>query len=219
MSTSLRGAASVRGADARHRILRAAARLYALHGYDGTSIREIAAAAGVTKPLVHYHFGTKEHLFATLLRESIDACRAASQDVRGLRATAHDRLRAMLHWQFACAREAPEIVVFAHEVMSLPGLLPVGFDYKAECKSLCASWAQVVEDGQKTGEFRAVDPQTVIAMAVATANLYAGAVLAGDIDTIPEGLEDTLYELIVHGVAAPASTSKRRARAGLEAAS
>jgi AcrR family transcriptional regulator len=219
MSASLRGATSVRGADARHRILCAAARLYALHGFDGTSIREIAAAAEVTKPLVHYHFGTKEQLFATLLRESIDACRAASLDVRGQSATACDRLRAMLHWQFACAREAPEILVFAHEVMSLPGLLPVGFDYKAECKALCADWAQIVEDGRRSGEFRAVDPQTVVAIAVATANHFAGAVLSGELATIPAGIEEELFALIVHGVAAPleASDVQRRAGAGLGA--
>jgi AcrR family transcriptional regulator len=189
---------------ARQRILRAAARLYALRGYEGTSIREIAAAAAVTKPLVHYHFGSKAELFATLLRESIDACRAAALDVHGRRASACENLRAMLRWQFECARAAPEIVVFAHEVMSLPGLLPVGFDYKAECKSLCDAWAQVVEAGQRSGEFRAVDPHMVVTLAVATANLYASAVLAGDIDVIPDGVEDTLFELIVQGVAAAA---------------
>jgi AcrR family transcriptional regulator len=187
---------------ARQRILRAAARLYALRGYEGTSIREIAAAASVTKPLVHYHFGSKSELFATLLRESIDACHAAAADVHGRRTSACERLRAMLRWQFECARAAPEIVVFAHEVMSLPGLLPVGFDYKAECKSLCDAWAQVVEAGQQSGEFRAVDPHMVVTLAVATANLYASAVLAGDIDVIPDGVEDTLFELIVQGVAA-----------------
>jgi AcrR family transcriptional regulator len=32
--------------------LRAAARLYAVRGFDGTSMRHIAEAAGVTKPLI-----------------------------------------------------------------------------------------------------------------------------------------------------------------------
>ncbi len=39
---------------ARDRIVRAAVRLYPLHGYKGTSMREIAEAAGVTKPLIYY---------------------------------------------------------------------------------------------------------------------------------------------------------------------
>lgn len=44
-------------------LLVAAERCFARHGYAGTSVRQIAAAAGVSKSLVHYHFQSKEHLF------------------------------------------------------------------------------------------------------------------------------------------------------------
>ena len=32
------------------------------HGFEGTNIADIAERAGVAKPLVHYHFETKEKL-------------------------------------------------------------------------------------------------------------------------------------------------------------
>ena len=48
----------------RQRILSAAARLLADHGPDGASVREIAAAAGVSAATVHHYFGTKEALVA-----------------------------------------------------------------------------------------------------------------------------------------------------------
>lgn len=41
-------------------ILDAAEQLFATHGIDGTSIREITRAADVNVAAVHYHFGTKE---------------------------------------------------------------------------------------------------------------------------------------------------------------
>ncbi len=44
-------------------LLTAAERCFSTHGYSGTSIRQIAKAAGVSKSLVHYHFQSKEHLF------------------------------------------------------------------------------------------------------------------------------------------------------------
>jgi AcrR family transcriptional regulator len=68
---------------ARH-IARVAARLFASQGYDATSVRTIVEAAGVTKPTLYYHFGSKEGLaqalltrpmteFVTTLRNCLDA--------------------------------------------------------------------------------------------------------------------------------------------------
>jgi AcrR family transcriptional regulator len=50
--------------DTREAILAAARDTFAERGYDGASIRQIAAAAGVDPALVHHYFGTKEKLFA-----------------------------------------------------------------------------------------------------------------------------------------------------------
>lgn len=48
---------------AREDIVAAAVELFAERSYDGASTREIAARAGVTQPLVAYHFRTKEELW------------------------------------------------------------------------------------------------------------------------------------------------------------
>ncbi len=49
--------------DGRERILTAAIRAFSEVGYAGTSTAGIARAAGVTQPLVHHHFGSKEGLW------------------------------------------------------------------------------------------------------------------------------------------------------------
>ena len=51
---------------ARH-IARVAARLFASQGFDATPVRSIVEAAGVTKPTLYYHFGSKEGLARALL--------------------------------------------------------------------------------------------------------------------------------------------------------
>src|SRR3954453_11333568 len=51
---------------ARH-VARAAARLFAARGYDATPVRAIVEAAGVAKPTLYYHFGSKEGLAQALL--------------------------------------------------------------------------------------------------------------------------------------------------------
>ena len=58
--------------DTRERILASARELFARNGIDKTSIRAIAADAGVDAALVHHYFGTKTQLFAAAIHIPID---------------------------------------------------------------------------------------------------------------------------------------------------
>ena len=58
--------------DTRDRILNSARELFARNGIGNTSIRAVAAAAGVDSALVHHYFGTKEKLFAAAVHIPID---------------------------------------------------------------------------------------------------------------------------------------------------
>jgi TetR/AcrR family transcriptional regulator len=53
--------------DARERLLDAALALFTRQGYAAASVREICAAAGVTKPVLYYYFGSKEGLYLHLM--------------------------------------------------------------------------------------------------------------------------------------------------------
>ena len=56
----------------RPRILREATRLFSQHGYAATSVREIATAAGCTKPALYYHFEGKERLFIEAIHKETE---------------------------------------------------------------------------------------------------------------------------------------------------
>ncbi|MEE6179171.1 TetR/AcrR family transcriptional regulator [Mycobacterium sp. 050134] len=58
--------------DTRERILASARELFASKGIRNTSVRAVAAAAGVDSALVHHYFGTKEKLFAAAVHIPID---------------------------------------------------------------------------------------------------------------------------------------------------
>ncbi len=62
-------------------IARVAARLFAERGYDATSVREIVEAAGVTKPTLYYHFGSKQGLAEALLTKPMKQFVAALRDL------------------------------------------------------------------------------------------------------------------------------------------
>ncbi|MBV1880180.1 MAG: TetR/AcrR family transcriptional regulator [Pseudomonadales bacterium] len=55
--------------DARTRILNTALTEFARRGYDGVSTTEIAKEAGVTQPLIHYHFKSKEALWQATVEQ------------------------------------------------------------------------------------------------------------------------------------------------------
>jgi AcrR family transcriptional regulator len=49
-----------------------AVRLFADQGYDGTTTLQISREAGVTEPLIYYHFRGKEELFTHILEDAFD---------------------------------------------------------------------------------------------------------------------------------------------------
>jgi len=55
------------GKQRREQLLDVARGLFARRGYDATSVEEIAAKAGVSKPVVYEHFGGKEGIYAVVV--------------------------------------------------------------------------------------------------------------------------------------------------------
>ncbi len=54
----------------REQIMRAAERLFAQNGYEGTSIRDIVAKAKVNQAAINYHFEGKDGLYREVLRKA-----------------------------------------------------------------------------------------------------------------------------------------------------
>lgn len=78
----------------RHRLLTVALELFAEHGYDGTSVGQIAARAGVTEMTFFRHFPTKEQvllddpydpLIAAAIADQPRSLRPLPRTVRGVR--------------------------------------------------------------------------------------------------------------------------------------
>ncbi|MBL8451009.1 MAG: TetR family transcriptional regulator [Dechloromonas sp.] len=62
----------IRSSDTRLRILDTAEGLFMAQGYEGTSMRQITAGAGVNLAAVNYHFGSKEGLLREVFRRRLD---------------------------------------------------------------------------------------------------------------------------------------------------
>jgi AcrR family transcriptional regulator len=63
--------------ETRTRILDAAEELFMLHGFEGTSMRQLTTRAGVNLAAVNYHFGSKDALIESVFRRRLDPMNAA----------------------------------------------------------------------------------------------------------------------------------------------
>lgn len=79
-------------ADTRGRILDAARATFADHGFDGATVREIAARAGVDPALVHHYFGTKQRLFVAAMEFPVDVGATFAALAAGPRETIGERI-------------------------------------------------------------------------------------------------------------------------------
>ena len=76
----------------REAILVAARAQFAAGGYDATTIRSVAAEAGVDPALVHHYFGSKDQLFAAALDLTVTPSRLVEEILAGPRHDLGERL-------------------------------------------------------------------------------------------------------------------------------
>ena len=64
----------------RDRIMDEAATLFLQHGYEGTSLRQLADVVGIKAGSLYYHFASKDELLTEILRRGIDVMQDAFDD-------------------------------------------------------------------------------------------------------------------------------------------
>src|SRR6478609_4077882 len=67
--------------DKREHIINTAIKLFATKGFEGTSIRDLAAAADVNVAMVNYYFGSKEKLFESMVELNVAYTRGAFDEI------------------------------------------------------------------------------------------------------------------------------------------
>lgn len=105
-----------RGERTRRRILDEAEQLFAEHGYAGTSLDAIAAAAGIHKPGICYHFATKRDLYEAVMAEVLDSFEVLTSEALSSTASPRTRLlRSVEKWVDALAARPTAARLILHE--------------------------------------------------------------------------------------------------------
>ncbi|MGD9017977.1 MAG: TetR/AcrR family transcriptional regulator [Desulfobacterales bacterium] len=88
-------------------LINTAIRLFSTQGYDGTTTLQISREAGVTEPLIYYHFKGKEELFTHILSEAFDTYYLRLQSLDHETGTEMSRIEALILLNQQLVEEMP----------------------------------------------------------------------------------------------------------------
>ena len=146
--------------DSRERIFRAAASEFAARGFAGANVDRIAAAAGVNKAMIYYHFKSKAALYREILREMFEAVAARLDEMGARHRKPEGKIRAFVE-------------AIAQEAEARPHFPPIWFREIAEggthldagtiatVASIVHRLVLIIREGVAAGKFRQVDPLLV----------------------------------------------------------
>jgi AcrR family transcriptional regulator len=144
-------------ANKRDRILQEAVRLFHDRGFTGTTLDDVAAALGVTKPSIYTHFRSKTELLGAICQPTIQlSCDAIALAV-GRGGSATDRLhRAMVEFTRVVLRHQPNMAVFFREEKHLS--TETAATIEALRKRFDQLLSGLLAEGKANGEFHLEDP-------------------------------------------------------------
>jgi len=91
-------------------ILKTAASLFATQGFDATTTRQIAREAGVTEPLIYYHFKGKDDLFTRIIDNTFSEYFSRIDELEKKPDSPFGQIQKLIELQYDIAAEMPDEV-------------------------------------------------------------------------------------------------------------
>jgi AcrR family transcriptional regulator len=194
----------------REAVIEAAARAFDRKGYHNTSLDDIAAALGVTKPTVYYYVANKEQLLFECFRAGLEPIRAALGRAERSPGDGRERLRGVIRdYALAIASDYGWCMVRAEDQDLGPELSAQVRALKSE---IDRGMRRFLQQGAADGSLAAVDPKLASFAIAGALNWIAHWYREGRPLSAVE-VADAFVNLLEHGLAPRAPQPRRRNRA------
>jgi TetR/AcrR family transcriptional regulator len=155
----------------RELILEAALEVFSTHGFRGSTIDQIAEAAGMSKPNLLYYFRRKEDIHEALIQRLLKTWLQPLRELDDIGDPVTE-LRSYIRRKLEMARDYPrESRLFANEILQgAPRIMPL---LAGELKALVDEKAEVIRGWMQAGKIARTDPRHLIFSIWATTQHYA----------------------------------------------
>jgi AcrR family transcriptional regulator len=145
----------------REAIIVEARRCFAEHGYEGTSLNEIAEAVGIRRPSLLHHFPSKDAIYAEVFRISLAEWSVRVEDAVGQGAEGWQKVDLVITTGFRFFQENPEFVrIISREALDDGANL--GIDLGAALRPYLQRAMGWFEREIAAGHFRRVDTEQLL---------------------------------------------------------
>ncbi len=195
--------------DSKQRVIDSALALFAQHGYDATSVRQIIDAAGVTQPVLYYYFKNKKDLFRQLITQQYEN---SFEQIKTAMASADnciEKLRAFIQTSFAgCVAnlDATRLIFqtyFGPPVKDVHDLM----QYLSGIRFLMAR--EIIHEGLETAVLRGDNPDalTLVFCCLVDQHINTLSRLPDAATHLTHQLADYLLDVFLHGLHTPNHTT------------
>jgi AcrR family transcriptional regulator len=140
-------------------ILKTAARLFATQGFDATTTIQLAREAGVTEPLIYYHFKGKDDLFTRIMEATFSEYFSRIDALEKEPASPFEQIQKLIELQYDIAEEMPDEVQLVANAcparLNDPEDICAG-NVKEYRRRLLGYLTRNISEGIETGEFEEV---------------------------------------------------------------
>ncbi len=189
-------------ARARERLLRAAADVFDRKGYAAASVREIVEQAGITKPVLYYHFGSKEGMLTAILEEGERRIGEVVDRVLANPDGARARVKALTEQIHLLFSQNVSVVRVVHALYFGPREGAPAFDWCRFEGLLGSAVNRIVEDGIASGEIRPARPEDVALAINGVIEGCSDLELRRDADSLRVDAIHRVVDLIFDGLSA-----------------
>ncbi len=145
----------------RERLLETASHLFAEKGYASTSVREIVARAGVSKPVLYYYFQSKEGLYYAILKWGAEVQQKIIDEVFEVSGTVQDRIIFLYRRIYEEIQEYQGLYTMIHGLIYSPSQDAPGYDFPVYHRQMFEAVKRIYSEGLSAGEIKKVNADEV----------------------------------------------------------